>query len=52
MGRRVFVGPGSRIFDADQHDFDAERLEEVEPVSIGDHVWIASDVTVLRGVCD
>ncbi len=50
MGRRVFVGPGSRIFDADQHDLDPERPEEVEPVSIGDHVWIASDVTVLRGV--
>ncbi len=50
LGRRVFVGPGTRIFDADQHDLDAERAERVDPVSIGDHVWIASDVTVLRGV--
>jgi hypothetical protein len=50
LGRRAWVGPGSRVFDADQHDFDAERPEVVAPVSIGDHVWIASDVTVLRGV--
>ena len=50
LGRRAWVGPGSRIFDADQHDLDAERPERVEPVTIGDHVWIAADVTVLRGV--
>jgi acetyltransferase-like isoleucine patch superfamily enzyme len=49
-GRRTWIGPGSRIFDADQHDFDAHRPEEIAPVAIGDHVWIASDVTVLRGV--
>ena len=50
IGRRAWVGPGSRVFDADQHDFDADRPEQVEPVRIGDHAWIASDVTVLRGV--
>ncbi len=50
LGRRVFIGPGSRVFDADQHDFDAERPEQAAPVEIGDHVWIASDVTLLKGV--
>ncbi len=50
LGERVFVGPGSRIFDSDQHDFDADTPEVSEPVRIGDHCWIASDVTVLRGV--
>jgi acetyltransferase-like isoleucine patch superfamily enzyme len=50
LGRRVFVGYGSRILDADQHDFDAEHPERCAPVEIGDHAWIASDVTVLRGV--
>jgi len=50
LGRRAWVGPGSRVFDADQHDFDADHPERSEPVSIGDHVWVASDVTVLRGV--
>jgi acetyltransferase-like isoleucine patch superfamily enzyme len=50
LGRRAWVGPGSRVFDADQHDFDAERPEVIAPVTIGDYAWIASDVTVLRGV--
>jgi maltose O-acetyltransferase len=50
LGRRVWVGPGSRIFDSDQHDFDAERPEISQPVHVGDHVWIAGDCTVLRGV--
>ena len=50
VGRRSWIGPGSRVFDADQHDFDAERLEVSEPVKLGDFVWVASDVTILRGV--
>ena len=50
LGRRAWIGPGSRVFDADQHDLDAEHPERRQPVEIGDHVWIASDVTVLRGV--
>jgi len=50
IGNRVWIGPGSRVFDADQHDLDAERIERIEPVKIGDHCWVASDVTVLRGV--
>ena len=50
LGRRAWVGPGSRIFDADQHDLDADRPEGRAPVHIGDHVWIASDVTVMKGV--
>jgi maltose O-acetyltransferase len=50
LGRRAWVGPGSRVFDADQHDFDAEHPEVVAPVVIGDCAWVASDVTVLRGV--
>jgi hypothetical protein len=50
LGRRVWVGAGSRILDSDQHDLDAARPERSEPVRIGDHAWIAADVTVLRGV--
>ncbi|MBW2313821.1 MAG: acyltransferase [Deltaproteobacteria bacterium] len=50
LGRRAWVGPGARVFDADQHDFDSEHPERREPVTIGDHAWVASDVTVLRGV--
>jgi acetyltransferase-like isoleucine patch superfamily enzyme len=50
LGRRVWIGFGSRILDSDQHDLDAERRERAEPVRVGDHTWIAADVTVLRGV--
>jgi len=50
LGRRAWVGPGSRVFDADQHDLDAARGERIEPVRIGDYAWVAADVTVLRGV--
>jgi acetyltransferase-like isoleucine patch superfamily enzyme len=50
LGHHTNLGIGSRVFDSDQHDFDAERPEVTEPVRIGDFVWVASDVTVLRGV--
>jgi hypothetical protein len=50
LGRRVWIGWGSRILDSEQHDLDAEHPERREPVRVGDHTWIAADVTVLRGV--
>ena len=50
IGSRVWIGPGSRVFDADQHDLDADRKEGRAKVTIGDHCWIASDCTVLKGV--
>lgn len=50
LGRRVWIGWGSRILDSEQHDLDAQRPERREPVRVGDHSWIAADVTVLRGV--
>ncbi len=50
LGRRAWVGPGSRVFDADQHDLDDQHKEERAPVHIGDHAWVASDVTILKGV--
>lgn len=50
LGRGVWVGPGSRVFDADQHALDADTPERCEPCEIGDHAWLAADVTVLRGV--
>lgn len=50
IGRSTMIGPNSRVFDADQHPFDADTPERCEPVRIGDYVWVASDVSVLRGV--
>ena len=50
LGRSAWVGPGSRLFDSDQHDLDDQTPELTQPVVVGDFTWIASDVTVLRGV--
>lgn len=50
LGRRAWVGPGCRVFDSDQHDFDDAHPERTEAVEIGDFAWIAADTTVLRGV--
>ena len=49
-GRRTWIGPGCRVIDSDQHDLDSEHRERGAPITIGDHVWITSDVTVIRGV--
>ena len=49
-GRRAWIGPGCRLIDSDQHDLDAEQRERGAPITLGDHVWITSDSTVLRGV--
>jgi acetyltransferase-like isoleucine patch superfamily enzyme len=50
LGRRAWIGVGSRVFDSDQHDLDSEHPEVTQAVTIGDCVWVASDVTILRGV--
>ena len=50
VGKGAMIGPGVRIFDADQHALDDATPETIEGVRIGDYVWITSDVTILRGV--
>ena len=50
LGRRVWIGLGTRVFDSDQHDFDDTRPIRSEPVSIGDYTWVASDATLMKGV--
>lgn len=50
LGRSAWVGPGSRVFDSDPHDLDAEHPRSSAPVEIGDHAWVAADCTVLKGV--
>jgi maltose O-acetyltransferase len=50
LGEDVLVGWGARIVDADLHPLDRETPERQAPVRIGDRVWIAADVSVLRGV--
>ena len=43
------IGPGTRVYDSDQHPLDVETPEKSAPVRIGEFVWVASDVTVTRG---
>lgn len=50
VGRESMIGPGTRVFDSDQHDLDTTRREEPKPVTIGDYTWVASDVMVFKGV--
>ncbi len=50
IGEGAWVGPGCRVFDADQHALDAGQPERRAAVEIGDYVWITTDCTVLRGV--
>jgi carbonic anhydrase/acetyltransferase-like protein (isoleucine patch superfamily) len=50
IGDDSMVGFGSRIFDADLHPLDVNTPERIEPIRIGERVWIGSDVTVTRGV--
>jgi acetyltransferase-like isoleucine patch superfamily enzyme len=51
IGRHVRIGPYSLIMDSDFHDVADTRKEgKIEPVVIGDDVWIASKVTILKGV--
>ncbi len=50
VGKGAMIGPGVRVFDADQHDLDDVTPETIGAIRIGDYVWITSDVTVLRGV--
>lgn len=50
LGRGTWLGPGTRIWDSDQHAIDEQRPERTQAVRIGDHVWVAADVTILAGV--
>jgi acetyltransferase-like isoleucine patch superfamily enzyme len=50
VGERSMLGFGSRVFDADLHDLDAETPERIAPVRIGARCWIGANVHVLRGV--
>lgn len=50
VGADARLAFGVRILDADLHDFDQDTPERVEPVRIGDRVWLGANVLVLRGV--
>ena len=48
LGHGAMIGPGTRIYDSD-HAIDEDRPEGTAPVEIGECVWVASDVTIVKG---
>jgi len=50
LGTNCGIGAGTRVFDSDQHALDEATPEKAEAVRIGRHVWVATDVTILKGV--
>jgi maltose O-acetyltransferase len=54
VGKNCAIGDLVHIFDCDWHDTDPGRrntgVGRVEPVTIGNNVWLGSRVLVLRGV--
>lgn len=51
IGKNVRIGPYTLIMDSDFHDvYDRGRGGKAGEVHIGDDVWIASKVTILKGV--
>jgi acetyltransferase-like isoleucine patch superfamily enzyme len=54
FGTRCRIGDAVQVFDCDFHEIDPARRDastgRIEPVIIGNNVWLGSRVTVLRGV--
>lgn len=52
LGNDIMIGRNVVIYDSDHHQIvnrDGEIKNYPSPVSIGDHVWIASNVLILKG---
>lgn len=52
LGQDVMIGRGVVIYDSDHHTIQNCQGEVTNPdasVSIGDHVWLTTNVTVLKG---
>jgi acetyltransferase-like isoleucine patch superfamily enzyme len=52
MGRDVMIGRGVVIYDSDHHairNVQGQVTNPDSPVRIGDHVWLATNVMVLKG---
>ena len=54
IGEHCLIGDMAQIFDCDFHELNPNKrfsgVGPIEPVSIGDNVWIGSHVIILRGV--
>lgn len=49
IGHYVVISKGVTIRDSDNHQFD-NNTPISAPITIGDHVWIGINVTILKGV--
>ena len=49
IGNDVMIGRNVIIYDSDFHSLN-NKENISEPVIIGDHVWIATNVTIMKGV--
>ena len=58
IGNESGLGANSKVYDTDFHCLDPQKRKtqsdikqaKFKPVIIGDNVWVASDVTILKGV--
>ena len=54
IGEHCLIGDQTQVYDCDFHELEPTKrgtgVGEIEPVSIGDNVWIGSRVIILRGV--
>lgn len=54
IGAHCLIGDMTQILDCDAHEIEPNKrgagVGPIEPVSIGDNVWIGSRVLILRGV--
>ena len=51
LGNDVMIARNVGIYDSDFHALGAEADVSIAPVVIGDHVWIATNAMILKGVC-
>lgn len=52
LGRDVMIGRNVVVYDSDHHqilDKNGEIINYSKPVVIGDHVWLATNVLILKG---
>lgn len=50
IGNKVLISENVTIRDSDNHTILYEGYEMSKPITIGDHVWIGLNVTILKGV--
>lgn len=50
IGNNVAISENFTIWDSDAHAIVGKETEKTKPIVIGNHVWIGTNVTVLKGV--